>query len=83
MKTVKRFSLTRAVTKNIVVDSFQWIRNIFGLRLRGYERMLTENTNSLMEEMNIKYPSVIWWRLSVNPLSKGSAMIVIYGEYNE
>lgn len=78
MKKVK-FHLERVVTKNIVTDSFQGIRNLFGLRLRGYEGMLRNNLNDLMSEMELKY-QVTWYRVIVNPLMKGSAMIVIYGE---
>ena len=74
-----KFTLTRVVTRNIVTDSFQGIRNIFGLRLRGYERMLNQSIEDLMKEMDLKY-DVKWYRLIVNPLTKGSAMIILYGE---
>ena len=79
----QQFSITRVATKNIVTDSFQGIRNLFGLRLRGYERMINEQTKILIEIMNKKYDEIKWWRISINPLAKGSAMITIYGEYNE
>jgi len=80
MKT-KQFTITRVVTKNIVTDSFQGIRNLFGLRLRGYEGMINSATKSVIDEMNFRYPKVKWWRLSINPLAKGSVMVTIYGEY--
>ena len=75
-----KFKLVRVVTRNIVTDSFQSIRNIFGLRMRGYEKMLDTAIMEMFEEMNIKYPNIKWFRMSVNPLMKGSAMIIIYGE---
>lgn len=74
-----KFSITRVVTKNIVIDSFQGIRNLFGLRLRGYENMLNEHIQGVIKEMELTY-QVEWYRLIVNPLQKGSAMIIIYGE---
>lgn len=74
-----KFNLTRVVTRNIVTDSFQGIRNIFGLRLRGYEKMLNDSISELVKEMELKY-KVDWYRIIVNPLLKGSAMIIIYGE---
>ena len=80
---MKQFSITKVVTKNIVTDSFQGIRNLFGLRLRGYERMLNTAIEQNITEMNIKYKNIIWWRLSVNHLSKGSVMVILFGEYNE
>lgn len=79
---LKKFSITRVATKNIVIDSFQGIRNIFGLRLRGYEGMIQKNIDAVMEEMELKY-NVKWYRMSVNPLAKGSVMIIAYGEGNE
>lgn len=77
----KKFSLTRVVTKNFVVDSFQGVRNLFGLRLRGYERMLNNNITEIISEAELKFKKILWYRLSINQLGKGSVMITIYGEY--
>jgi uncharacterized protein YbjQ (UPF0145 family) len=83
MIKTRKFSITKVYTKNIVTDSFQGIRNIFGLRLRGYEKMINQGTDELIKEVEAKYGNILWFRLSVNPLLKGSVMITIYGEYNE
>jgi uncharacterized protein YbjQ (UPF0145 family) len=80
---IKKFSLTRVYTKNIVTDSFQGIRNIFGLRLRGYERMINEGQDKLIKEAEFEYKNIIWWRMTINPLAKGSVMMTIYGEYKD
>jgi hypothetical protein len=79
----KRFSITRVYTKNIVTDSFQGIRNIFGLRLRGYEGMINQGTKELIELIEIKFENISYCKLNINPLTNGSVMITIYGEYNE
>jgi hypothetical protein len=79
MQQLKQFSITKVFTKNIVTDSFQSIRNIFGLRLRGYERMINQCTKEALEEMNIRY-KVKWYHMSINPLVKGSVMVTVYGE---
>jgi len=73
------FSITRVTTKNIVIDSFQGLRNLFGFRLRGYESMINKHTNEIMKEANLTY-FIKWFRMSVNPLTNGSVMITIYGE---
>ena len=75
----EKFNLTRVVTKDIITDSFQGIRNLFGLRLRGYEQVLNKHLKELTTEMEIKY-QVEWYRIIVNPLTNGSAMIIFYGE---
>jgi len=79
---MNKFTLTRVVTKDIVTDSFQGLRNLFGLRLRGYEKVLDKNIKEMIAEMELKY-NVNWFRLIVNPLTNGSAMIILYGESNE
>ena len=76
---LESFSITRVTTKNIIIDSFQGLRNFLGLRLRGYESMINKHTNEVIAEANLKY-SIKWFRLSVNPLTNGSCMITIYGE---
>ena len=78
-KKLERFNFQQVVTKNIVTDSFQGIRNIFGLRLRGYERMIDVGIKEVTLKMDNSF-DVSWYRLTVNPLTKGSAMIIIYGE---
>ncbi len=73
------FHIERVITKDIVSDSFQGIRNFFGLRLRGYESVLKKHIHQMMNEMHSKY-DVNWYRMIVNPLTNGSAMIIIYGD---
>jgi hypothetical protein len=79
---LKKFSYTKVHTKNIVIDSFQSIRNLFGLRLRGYERMINQATDEILKEAEILY-KIKWFRLNINPLTRGSVMITIYGECYE
>jgi len=79
LKPTKKFSITRVVTKDIVTDSFQWIRNLLGLRLRGYEGLINKHINEVIEEAELTY-NIKWFRLSVNPMVHGSCMITIYGE---
>lgn len=75
----EKFTITRVITKDLITDSFQGLRNLFGLRLRGYENMLNKYLKEIIKEMNIKYIAD-WYRIIVNPLTKGSAMIIVYGE---
>lgn len=77
-----KFTLTRVVTRNVVTDAFQGIRNIFGLRLRGYEKMINRAIKELTDEMELKY-DVRWYRMIINPLTNGSSMVIMYGEGKE
>lgn len=73
------FAITKVVTKNVISDAFQGIRNFFGMRLRGYEDIINKTTDELIKEMHLKYKSVEWYRFSINQLTQASAMITIYG----
>ena len=75
----ENFQIVRVATKDLVTDSFQGIRNLFGLRLRGYEKMLNKNLKEMTNEMELVY-KVDWYRVIINPLTNGSAMIIFYGE---
>ena len=76
---LESFSITRVSTKNIIIDSFQWLRNFLGFRLRGYESMINKHTNEVVYEAQLQY-DIKWYRLSINPLTNGSVMITVYGE---
>ena len=77
--TYGQFQITRVVSKNLVVDAFQWVRNLFGFRLRSWEKHINNSIADLCQEMRLKYDPK-WWRLIVNPLTDGSAMLIVYGE---
>uniref|UniRef100_A0A6M3JFD0 Uncharacterized protein n=1 Tax=viral metagenome TaxID=1070528 RepID=A0A6M3JFD0_9ZZZZ len=79
MAKIKKFNIVRVVTRDIITDAFQGLRNFFGLRLRGYESVLDKHIKLMTREMELKY-DVKWFRLIVNPLTNGSAMIILYGE---
>ena len=76
----KDFIITRVITRDVLRDSFNSIRNFFGLRLRNFEKIIMKNTEEMTNEMRLKY-KVKWYRISFNPLVTGSVMINLYGEY--
>lgn len=76
--TENNFRIIRVVTRDVVTDFFQGIRNFFGLRLRGYESVLDKSIKEMMEEMDLKY-NPKWFRMIVNPLTNNSAIIILYG----
>ena len=73
------FHITRVVSRDVVRDFFNYWRNFFGFRLRNWEAKLNKNMAEMVTEMQTKY-NVDWYRMIVNPLTDGSAMIIIYGE---
>ena len=75
----ENFHITRVVSRDIVRDIFNSFRNFLGFRIRNWESNLNKHMTEMKEEMNLKY-KVEWYRKIVNPLERGSAMIIIYGD---
>ena len=73
------FIITRVVTRDMITDMFQSLRNTFGLRLRGYENMINRATKEMLIEMNMDYKKVEFYRFNINSLVNGSVMITLYG----
>jgi len=78
----EKFSITRVVTRDVITDFIQVIKNLLGMRLKGYEEIISVNIKEIIKESEKKY-KIDWWRLSVNPLTHSSIMITIYGEGNK
>ena len=79
MENLGSFHITRVVSRDALRDFFNHFRNMLGLRLKNWEKRLNENISDMITEMHLKY-KVKWYRMQVNPLVDGSAMIVIYGD---
>lgn len=73
------FQMTRVVSRDIIRDFFNTLRSLFGVRLRNWEDKLNKNIGEMVTNMHLKYKPK-WYRLIVNPLVDGSAMIILYGE---
>ncbi len=74
------FLITRVVTRHFISDFFQGIRNLFGLRLRSYERVIKMGYEELINEMRLLYSDEVeWYRISINPMVNGSIMLNLYG----
>ena len=83
MRTNRDFLITRVVTRDMVTDSFQWVKNMFGLRLRRYEDMIKKAHKEIIEEMRLVYPNILWYKMSINPMVDGAVMVTIYGEFED
>lgn len=83
VKMEKDFIISRVVTRDVVRDFFAGIRNFFGFRLRTYEKMIDFHTEKILEEMRLKYKKIKWYRININQLTSGSAMINVYGVYED
>ena len=75
----KIFLKTRVISKNVITDWVQGIRNMLGLRLISYENAIDKTINEMKEEVLNK--PVSWFRIDIEQASKDAFIITIYGEY--
>lgn len=75
----QQFSETRVVSRNALIDIIQGLRNFFGFRLRAYEEIINENVQELVQKADEEY-DVEWYRVQIDPLTRASAIITVYGE---
>jgi uncharacterized protein YbjQ (UPF0145 family) len=74
--------ISRVVTRNIVGDTVAWVQNVFGARLKGYEKMAQNGFDQIQEELKEKHPNgkMLWYRYEITQLTDGALFIVMYGE---
>lgn len=84
MTEMEMFSETRIVSRNAVIDVFQQVRNLFGWRLRGYEDMLNDATEEMLEDIREDYSfehEAAWFRVDVdNGGLGGTASVTVFGQ---
>lgn len=73
-----RFFYTKVVSRNIISDWIQSIRNMLGLELKGYSNMIKAGADEIL--LNIKDKKTKWYRLDIEQLGNNGVMINLYGE---
>lgn len=75
----EKFSITRIVSRNVFLDIFQQIRNLFGLNLKEYETKVNDTVHEILDEVDNKYQTE-WFRVQTDQLSDRAMMITVFGE---
>jgi len=73
------FFENRIVTKGVIGDITEGIRNRFGLRQRGYEEMVMDAADELIDDVHEEY-EVEWFRVDVNRFGAGAVSVNVYGQ---
>lgn len=67
---------SKVVTRNIITDWVQGIRNMLGLELKSYTNIINQTVKELQENCNVKLK---WYRIDIEELH-GGILISLYGE---
>lgn len=73
------FFENKVVSRNIITDFIQGIRNTFGLELKAYTNVIKTTTDELMKKCLIKETE--WYKIDIEEIGHGGFMIAIYGVY--
>ena len=79
MSDLEPFFVNRIVTRNLVEDIVESVRNRVGLRQRGYEKMVQETADELIEQVHDEY-EVEWFRVDVDVVGNGAMSVNVYGQ---
>lgn len=81
----KMIHISRVVSRNIIGDTVAWIQNVFGARLKGYEKMTDKGFMQIEEELKEKHPKakLLWYHYQITQLTDGALLMVMYGELEE
>ena len=73
----KHFFYSKIVTRNVITDFVQGIRNFLGLDLLSYNEAINKTVNELFEQLN---QEIKWYKIDIEQIGKGF-LVAIYGDY--
>ncbi len=68
---------SKVVSRNIITDWVQHIRNVFGLELKAYTNTINDTVKELQNRIKVKLK---WYRIDIEEFGHGGFLISIYGE---
>ena len=68
---------SKVVSRNMITDWIQGIRNLFGLELKAYTNIVNETVKELLSKVDVKLK---WYRIDIEEFGSGGFLISIYGE---
>lgn len=75
---MKRFNITRVVTRDFFQDFLQGVRSLFGLRQVAYEKRISQTIEKMFAKIEEK-DKILWYRINQDVI-KDAVIITIYGE---
>ena len=80
MDSEKMITITKVVSRNIIMDFVAKFQNMVGMNLTIYEDMVNKGMSQLSEELNRRQIIFKWYHLQITQLTNGAISITIYGE---
>lgn len=77
---IKQITITKVVTKNIIMDLVASLQNALGMNLTTYEKMVQKGIQQVEEELVTRNVKIKWYRYEITQLTNGAIAIMFYGE---
>jgi len=71
----------KVISRNIITDWVQRIRNMLGLELKSYTNAIKETTEELFNKANTR--EIDWFKIDIEEFGRGGFMISVYGAYKK
>ncbi len=75
------FMEIKVVSRNIITDWVQKIRNMLGLELKSYTNIIKETSEELLNK--VKTREIDWFKIDIEEFGRGGFMISVYGAYKK
>ncbi len=75
------FMEVKVVSRNIITDWVQRIRNLLGLELISYTNIIKETSEELLNK--VKTREIDWFKIDIEEFGKGGFMVSVYGAYKK
>ena len=73
-------TITKVVTRNLILDMISGLQNMLGMNLKSYEAMISKGIKQIEDELKEKKIKLKWFRYEMNQLTNGGMAIMLYGE---
>ncbi len=74
----KNFHFVKVVSRNVITDFVQGIRNFLGLELKSYTEKIDVTIQELIGRANKPKK---WYKIDVEEIAHGGIIVLVYGEY--
>ncbi len=71
----------KVVSRNIITDWVQGIRNMLGMELKAYTNAIKETTEELLNKAKTR--EIDWFKIDIEEFGKGGFMVSVYGGYKK
>ena len=79
MKEKTVFAVT-VKTKHFLTDYFQRFRNLIGMNLVAYEKMIEDSVEEAIHKLLTKYPDAYDLKIATSQTAMGASEIIVYGK---